>query len=97
VIGERPAHPLKHRGAQQELAHLGRLAFQHLSHEIPRHGPLAARELGHEALRIGMPRQRDRREAQAGRPPLGPLVEQRDPSIRERYPRNAKQLLHLLH
>ena len=53
------------------------------------HGPLAAGELAHEALRVGMPGERDRRQPQAGRPSLGALVQQRQPLVGQRRPRIA--------
>jgi hypothetical protein len=93
IIGQRPTHPLEHRGAQQQLANLRRLALEHLCKKISRNRPLAARKLGHEALRIGMPAERDRRQPQASRPPLRPLIQQRRIPVRERDPGRCKQLL----
>ena len=77
-VGQRPADALEDRGAQEQVAHLRRLALQHLGEEVARHGPLAARELGHEPLRVRVRGQRDRRQAQAGRPSLGAFVQRRD-------------------
>ena len=77
-IGQRPADALEDRRAQEQVAHLRRLALQHLGEEVARHGPLAAGELGHEALRVRVRGQRDRRQAQTGRPSLGAFVQRGD-------------------
>ena len=74
-IGERAADALEDRRAQEQVAHLRRLALQHLGEEVARHGPLAAGELGHEALGVRVRGQRDRRQAQTGRPSLGAFVQ----------------------
>ena len=81
-IGQRAADALEDRRAQEQVAHLWRLALQHLGEEIARHGPLAARELGHEALGVRVRGQRDRRQPQTGRPSLGAFVQR----ARRRYP-----------
>ena len=94
-VGQRPADPLEHRGAQQQLAHLRRLALQHLRQQIARHGALAAGELGDEPLGIGMAGERDRGQPQAGGPALGPLVQQRRrprPRARSRSPRSSSRV-----
>ena len=67
--------------------HLRRLALQHLRHQVAGHRALAAGELPHEALRVGMPGERDRRQPQAGGPSLGALVQQRQPPRRRARPR----------
>ena len=41
-IGQGAAHPVEHRGAQQHLAHLGRLALQDLRQQVSRHVALTA-------------------------------------------------------
>ena len=41
-VGQRAADALEHRGAQQQVAHLRRLALQHLGEQVARHGALAA-------------------------------------------------------
>ena len=64
-----------------------RLALQHLGQQVAGHGPLAAGELGHEALRVGMPGERDRRQPQPGRPALRALVEPRRRRRRTARPR----------
>ena len=67
-VGQRAAHPLEHRGAQQQIADLLGLALQHLGEQVAGDRPLAAGELGDEALGIRVPgRARSRRAA--GRPP----------------------------
>ena len=87
-VGERAADPLEHGGAQEQVAHLRRLALQHLRQQVARHGALAAGELGDEPLGIGVPGERDRRQPQAGGPPFGPLVEQRQTRVGERDARS---------
>ena len=62
---------------QQEIAHVGRPAFQHLRHQVARHGAFAAGELGDEPLGIRVSGHRDDGQAQPGRPALGPFVESR--------------------
>ena len=76
-IGQRAADALEDRRAQEQVAYLRRLALEHLGEEVARHGPLAAGELGHEALRVRVRGQRDRRQAQTGRPSLGAFVQRR--------------------
>jgi len=83
-IGQRPADAREDRGAQQQLAYLRWLVLQHLGEEVARHRTLAAGELGHEALRVGVCGQRDRRQPQAGRPSLGAIVERDDSGVRQR-------------
>ena len=83
-IGERAADALEDRRAQEQVAHLRWLALQHLGEEIAGHGPLAAGELGHEALRVRVRGQRDRRQAQTGRPSLGAFVQRAKTDIRQR-------------
>ena len=68
----------------QQVAHLRRLALQHLGEEVARHGPLAAGELGHEALRVGVRGQRDRRQPQTGRPALGAFVQRAPTPVSDR-------------
>ena len=80
------------RGAQQQILDVGRLAVQHLGEQVLRDRALAAGELGDEPLRVGVTGQGDRREPQARGPPLGPLVQQRDPGLRQRDPRGVEQL-----
>ena len=95
-VGERAADPLQHGRAQEQVAHLRRLALQHLRQQIARHGALAAGELGHEALGVGVAGERDRGQPQAGGPAFGPLVEQRRARVGERDPARLQQLARLL-
>ena len=78
-------------GAQQQVLDVGRLAFEHLRDQVLGDRPVAAGEFGHEALRVGLAGQGDRRQPQAGGPPLGPLVQQRDPGFGQRDPRGVEQ------
>ena len=75
-VGERAHHPLQHGCAQEQVAHLGRLALQHLRQQIAHHRALAG-ELGYEALGVGCSASEI---AASRRPaPLGPLAERREP------------------
>ena len=96
-VGERAADALEDRRAQEQVAHLRRLVLQHLRQQVARHSALAAGELGHEALRVGVPSKRDRRQSQARRPAFGPLVEQRHGRVGERHSARVQQLARLLH
>ena len=90
-VGERTVDPLEHGGAQEQLPHVRRLTLEHLRQQVSGDGPLAAGELRDEPLGIGVPRQRDRREPQTGRPPLGPLPESRRSLIGQRDPARLEQ------
>ena len=91
-VGQLAVDPVQDRGAQQQILDLGRLAVQHLREQVLRDRALAAGELRHEPLRVGMTGQRDRRQPQARGPPLGPLVQQRDPGRRQRDARGVEEL-----
>ena len=82
-IGERAADALEDRRAQEQVAHLRWLALEHLGEEVAGDGPLAAGELGHEALGVRVRGQRDRRQAQTGRPSLGAFVQRAETDIRQ--------------
>ena len=77
-VGERAVDALEDAGAQQQPAHLGRLAREHLAEQVVGDGPLAARELGDEAVGRVVAGERHRGQAQAGRPALGALVQAAD-------------------
>ena len=91
-VGQLAVDPVEQRGAQQQILDVGRLAVQHLGQQVLSDGAVAAGKLRHEPLRIRVPGQRDRREPQARRPPLGPLVQQRRPGRRQRDTRGVQQL-----
>ena len=94
-VGQRAADALQHGRTQQEIADLGRLALEHLGQQVPRDRALAAGELAHEPLGIGMLGERDRRQPQTRRPALGTVVQQRQIRIRERDPGPLQQLARL--
>ena len=79
----------------KRLSHLFRLALQHLRQQVAGNGALAARELRHEPLRVGMRRKRDRRQP-ARDPALGPLVQQRRACVGERDAGRLQQLPRLV-
>jgi hypothetical protein len=78
MVRQRAAHPFEQRRPQQQLAHVGRLALEHLGHEVGGDGPLAARELAHEAVRLGASGEREGGQPQPGGPALGPVAEERE-------------------
>ena len=80
-VGEFTVHPVDERDSQQRLLHVAWLTLEHLGHEVFANRPVGARELGYEALRIGVAAERDRRQAQAGRPTLGALVQRGRPGV----------------
>jgi hypothetical protein len=95
-IGQRAADPLQDRGPQQQPPDRIALPLQHLGEQVLRHGPLAAGELFREPARIGVPGQRQRRQPQPGRPPLGPLVQQRQRWFGQLHPGRPHQLPRLI-
>ena len=96
-IGQRAGHPLQHAGPQQQPPHVFRLPVQHLIQQVLRHRPLTAGKLRREPARIRMPGQRQRRQPQPGRPPLGPLMQHHHRRIGQLHPGPGKQLPRLGH
>ena len=84
-VGQLTIHPVQHRGTQQQSPDRLGLAVEHLGKQVLGDGPLAAGELGGEPVRVRMPGQRQRRQPQPRRPALGPLVQQPQGRIRQRY------------
>jgi len=78
VVTQRPAQAIEDRGLEQEVAHLGRLAVEHLVAEVVHDGPVVSGERRYEVVAVGPAGQRQRRELQAGRPALGPRVQAGD-------------------
>ena len=91
-VGQLAADPLHQTGPQQQPPHLFALPLQHLGQQVLRHRPLAAGELGREPLRVRVPGQRQRRQPQPGRPPLGPLVQHPQRRPGQLHPRRRQQL-----
>ena len=91
-IGQFAVDPVEQRGTQEKILDVGRLAVQHLGEQVLRDRAVAAGELRDEPLRVGVTGQGDHREPQSRGPPLGPLVQQRDPGLRQRDTRGSKQL-----
>ena len=94
-VGELTIDPLQHRGPQQKQPNRFGLPVQHLGQQVLGHRPLGAGELFGEPPRIGVPGQRQRRQPQPGRPPLGPLHQQR--RIGQLHPGGVEQFLGLGH
>jgi hypothetical protein len=76
-VAQFPRQSIEHRRLQQEGPHLGRLTFQHLVGQVVQDVAVAPRERRHEALDVGPPSKRQRRELEPGRPPFGPFGERR--------------------
>jgi hypothetical protein len=95
-VRQRAADPLEHGRPQQQIAHLRRLALQDLGSQISRDGALAARELAHETLGIGVCRELRGGESQTADPALAALVKQRHTGIRQRDARALEELPRLL-
>ncbi len=91
-VGQLAVDPIEQGGAQQQILDVGRLAVQHLGEQVLGDHAVAAGELRDEPLRVGVISQGDRREPQARRPPLGPLVQQRDPGLRQHDARGVEEL-----
>ena len=85
-ISQRAAHARQDRRPQQHVAHVRGLALEHLGEEVAGHGAFAARELGDEAFGVRVRAQRDRRQAHAGRPALGPLPQRGDGRVGQSHP-----------
>ena len=74
-VREWTADALQKRGPQEQVAHLRRLTLEDLGEQVTRNGALAAGELRHEPLWVGVCGQRDRRQPQARRPSLRAFVQ----------------------
>ena len=81
-VGERAAHPIQDRHAQQELPDGFRLALEDLGEQVVRDPAFAARERREEPLPVGHGGHRERGEAESRRPALGPC----DQRVRRRRP-----------
>ena len=68
------------------------LPVQHLGQQVLGHRPLGAGELGREPVRIRVPGQRQRRQPQPRRPPLGPVHQQRQRRVGQPHPGRRQQL-----
>ncbi len=90
-IGQLAVHPVQQRGPQQQPPHRLAVPLQHLGYQVLRHRPLAAGELGREPLRIRVPRQRQRRQPQPRRPPLGPLMQHQHRRLGQLYAGGVEQ------
>ena len=91
-VGQLTVDAIEQGGAQEQLLDVVGLAVQHLGEQVLGDGAVAAGELGHEPLGVGVTGQRERRQPQARGPPLGPLVQQRRPSLGQRDPRGVQEL-----
>ena len=92
-VGELAVDPLENRCTQQQPANLPRLALQHLGQQILGHRPLTAREPGHKPFWVRVPRQRQRRQPQPGRPALGALMQSRERRRGQFHPGRFQQRL----
>ena len=92
-----PVDPVQDRGAQQQPAHLFGLPVQHLCQQVLGNRPVGAGELGREPFRVRVPGQRQRRQPQTCRPPLGPLMQSGQGLLRQLHSRCREQLPCLVH
>ena len=95
-VGERAVDTLEDARAQQQRPDLGRLARQHLAEQVVRDRPLAAGELGDEAIGGVVAGERHRGQPQARRPALGAPVQAPDVAGGDAHPRRRHQLAGLL-
>ena len=91
-VRQLPVDPVQHAGHQQQPPHPLALPLQHLGHQVFGHRPLTAGKLRREPPRILAPGQRQRRQPQPRRPPLGPPVQHPQRRIRQLNPRRPEQL-----
>ena len=91
-VSQLPVDPVQHAGHQQQPPHPLALPLQHLGHQVFGHRPLTAGKLRREPPRILAPGQRQRRQPQPRRPPLGPPVQHPQRRIRQLNPRRPEQL-----
>ena len=77
-VAQGGAEPVEHAGGQQKASRRGRLAIQHLGHQVVGHQPVPAGEGGHERGRVGPVAQGQPRQLQPRRPALGALDQGRD-------------------
>jgi hypothetical protein len=82
-VGKLAVHAGNDRSSQQHPLDLDRLVFQHLGEEVLADGAVAAGELVHEAVGIGVCGERDRRQAHPGRPTFGARPKRRCVLVRE--------------
>jgi hypothetical protein len=76
-VGQLAVDPFQHAGPQQQPPDVLALPVQDLGQQVFGDRALAAGELLGEPLRIRVPGQRQRRQPQPRRPPLGPVHQQR--------------------
>ena len=94
-VGERPAHLLDDRRAQQEVEHGGRLSGHDLGHQVVAHGSVVAGEALNEGARVRVASQRQRGQPEAGDPALGPLPQQPQIVLADPELESFQQLLRL--
>ncbi len=90
-----PVTLLEDRRPQEQATDVRGLAGEHLGEQVVGHGPLAARELGDEAARIRMTRQREGGQTEPGCPALGPAMELGQAVVVEPDTRPLQKLLRL--
>jgi hypothetical protein len=90
-VGQLSVDPRQDRRSQQQPPYLLVLPVQHLGQQVFGDRPLAAGELRRELFRILVSVQRQRRQPQPRRPPLGPLVQQSERPVRQPHPGRVEQ------
>ena len=92
VVCQRPGDVVEDGGPKEQATDVRGLAGEHLGEQVVGHGPLIARELGDEAARIRMTRQRERGQTEPGCPALGPAMELRQAVVVEPDARRLQSL-----
>ena len=92
VVCQRPGDVVEDRRPKEQATDVRGLAGEHLGEQVVGHGPLIARELGDEAARIRMTRQRERGQTEPGCPALGPAMELRQAVVVEPDARRLQKL-----
>ena len=95
VVCQRPGDVVEDGGPKEQATDVRGLAGEHLGEQVVGHGPLIARELGDEAARIRMTRQRERGQTEPGCPALGPAMELRQAVVVEPDARRLQKLVRL--
>ena len=94
-IGQFAIDTIEQAGAHQQVLDVGWLAFERFGEQVLGDRTVAAGEFRDEPLGVGVTSQREHREAQAGGPPFGPLVQQRCAGLGQHGTRGIEKLTRL--
>ena len=90
-VAQRAAEPVQDGGLEQELLGGRGNVREHLAHQIVHHVAIIRRQLGQVTVDVIVGGQREGRQTQPGRPPLGAFRQQRDGWLIQRQ---SGRLLH---